>query len=161
MQRYKLFDKPEEDIVVEKVFSIVPCGIIATADVYTQSAGTSWCFLQHLLTGSNYGRFEGEQVDNLLLVFQEEVIPTGFPSHYGYMPVRKHNLFFSTIVCSRVVELKSRNESPLSRIFGNGIGEEVVMGGVADVEMLEFVGKTHGHSRLSVFSTPSIEVSVL
>ena len=161
MQVHKRFDEPQKHIVREEIFPVIPGSIVPTTDMDSQSTGTVGRLCQHRLTGFHHGRLEGKEVDDLRLVFQEQIIPTGFPAYNGDVLVFQHLLFLSLDVGPFLIKLQRRYQSPFGGIFGDGVTPEIMVRRIADMEILELIGKTHRHRFPSVLPSPGIEMSVL
>ena len=107
-----------------------------------------------------YIRVEGKKINYLLLVFQEEIVVSYFPSfHYNIMMVFEQLLRFWIV--AHIMESSHRQQSGLGGIFRHSIGEEVVPSCVADVKILVFICKTHRHSLAVVLPCPCIDMSEL
>ena len=112
------------------------------------------CMLFHIV-------MEGEQLQDLRLVFQEEVIPTGVPTSSHNQFLRQHQLFFLAVVGLFFVKAYRGDPSPLGSILGKHISQEVVVRCIADMKPRVFIGETHRHRLSVMLPTPGIEMPVL
>src|SRR5574344_1495155 len=122
------------------VASAMPCFVVAAPDVKPQSRCVS--LSHHAFHLICYIRVEGKKINYLLLVFQEEIVVSYFPSfHYNIMMVFEQLLRFWIV--AHIMESSHRQHPHLCCVFCHSIGEEVVPSCMADVKILVFICKTH------------------
>ena len=133
--------------------------IVAATDMDTEAHAPH--IAQPLLGFLLHSLVEGEELEDLGLVLQEEVVPAGIPALGHHETATLHQLLLTTVVGPFLVEMDGGNESPLGGILGEDVGGEVVVAGMADVEPRILIGEAHGHRRASMLAAPGIDMPVL
>ena len=105
----ELLDQPQELLIREEILPVIPGGIVTSTDMYAQTAGALGGFCQNGFTSLRDGRLEGEEIDDFLFVFQEEVVPAGLPSYNSDVPAIQHFLLLSRDICSLLIKLQRRH----------------------------------------------------
>ena len=107
------------------------------------------------------GFVEGEELQDLGLVFQEEVVPAGIPATHEYQATVSHHLLLTAVVGSLGVEPHGGYQSPLRGVFRKEVVPQMVVARVADMEPRVFIGEAHRHRGAPMLTAPGIHMSVL
>ena len=104
---------------------------------------------------------KGKERQDFRLVFQEEVIPTGIPSSHPDHPSGEHHLLLMAILGTVAVETHGGDQSPLGGILSEGVGGEVMVRCMTDMEPRILIAEAHRHRRAPMLTAPGIHMPIL
>ena len=135
------------------------CSIIPSSDMHSQT--------QLILRSQEFHSFvfyillERKQLQDFRFVFHKQIMPLSIPTDCHDHLMIQHHLFLAAIVFLFLIELNGRNQLPCGGIFRQDINDEIVIASVADMKPRVFIRKAHRHRRTSMFTAPSVKMSVL
>lgn len=159
------------DVVAVVVASAEPLGVVAATYVDAETDGLfgcgACCLACFLLLFHPLGdalrvlRVDGEEVADLVAVFQEEVVPPRIPPADDDVAMREHLLFQCRNIAVSMFEAGCRQQSQRGEPLGADVEGEADEGGVANLEVRVFVAETHGHDAAAMFTRPGIDMCKL
>ena len=155
------------DVVAVVVAASEPFGVVPATYVDAEAKGLFRCAASGFLLGHPLRdalrvlRVDGEEVADLVAVFQEEVVPPCIPPADDDVAMREHLLFQGRSIAVFVLEVGRRQQTQCGEPLGAEVKGEADEGGTANLEIRVFVAETHGHDAAAMLTRPGIDMCKL
>ena len=156
----KPLDVVDIHVITEVVASALPSAVVATPYVYTQHYIALTGVGKQVVYMIFYGAVKGKELLDFPLVLEEEVVVSHLPTLYHQPVARVHQALGFGIV-AHMAKGGHRQQTDFGSQLSQHIYHEVVVTGVADVEVGILVGKPHRHRTTPMLSCPGIYVAIL